>query len=162
MIFTAAPVRLAPNGGSLYRLSTGYSSFSSPNIQLLGYHITFSPFVNRIFPVFPRKIQTFRSNRFPRKNRPRPRGRPGRGTGEITSRRSFRRNEPGSQRPVPGLPSPWETASHCGAADQAAAHSPLQSRHRILANALEILVAQQIASLPTLMSAPLAWRAKGV
>ena len=35
-----------------------------------------------------------------------------RGTGEITSRRSFRRNEPGSQRPVPGLPSPWETASH--------------------------------------------------
>lgn len=54
MIFTAAPVRLAPNGGSLYRLSTGYSSFSSPNIQLLGYHITFSPFVNRIFPVFPR------------------------------------------------------------------------------------------------------------
>ena len=59
MIFTAAPVRLAPNGGSLYRLSTGYSSFSSPNIQLLGYHITFPPFVNRIFPVFPRKIQTF-------------------------------------------------------------------------------------------------------
>lgn len=56
MIFTAAPVRLAPNGGSLYRLSTGYSSFSSPNIQLLGYHITFPPFVNRIFPVFPRKM----------------------------------------------------------------------------------------------------------
>ena len=56
MIFAAAPVRLAPNGGSLYRPSTGYSSFSSPNIQLLGYHITFPPFVNRIFPVFPRKM----------------------------------------------------------------------------------------------------------
>ena len=76
MIFTAAPVRLAPNGGSLYRLSTGYSSFSSPNIQLLGYHITFSPFVNRIFPVFPGKYRLFRSNRFPWKNRPRPRAEP--------------------------------------------------------------------------------------
>ena len=78
MIFTAVPVRLAPNGGSLYRFPVSYSSFSSPNIRLLGYHITFWPFVNYILSVFPPKMQLFpqqeepaeRSRAFPGKTGP--------------------------------------------------------------------------------------------
>ena len=47
MIFPAVPVRLAPNGSSLHRFPVSYSSFSTPDIRLLGYHITFWRFVNR-------------------------------------------------------------------------------------------------------------------
>lgn len=41
MIFAAAPVRLAPNGGSLCRRDAGYSSFPRRNVPFTGlsYHI---------------------------------------------------------------------------------------------------------------------------
>ena len=53
MIFPAVPVRLAPNGGSLHRFPVSYSSFSTPDIRLLGYHITFWRFVNRFMQKSP-------------------------------------------------------------------------------------------------------------
>ena len=55
MIFPAVPVRLAPNGGSLHRFPVSYSSFSTPDIRLLGYHITFWRFVNRFMQKSPEK-----------------------------------------------------------------------------------------------------------
>ena len=55
MIFPAVPVRLAPNGSSLHRFPVSYSSFSTPDIRLLGYHITFWRFVNRFMQKSPEK-----------------------------------------------------------------------------------------------------------
>ena len=55
VIFPAVPVRLAPNGSSLHRFPVSYSSFSTPDIRLLGYHITFWRFVNRFMQKSPEK-----------------------------------------------------------------------------------------------------------